>query len=116
MLVLLNLHLLLHLLGYEDAVRETARETSDRIEIEEEFKSILDSKIQIILEQINETPEITVTYFIKDKYKSGGSYSTITGFVKKIDFDNQYICFVDNAQIPIKDIIDISGEIFKMFE
>ena len=30
------------LTGYEDAVKETARETSDRIEIDEEFKTILE--------------------------------------------------------------------------
>ena len=110
------MHHLQHLRGYESAVRETARETSDRIEIDEEFKAILDSKLQIVLEQINKKPEITITYFLKDKYKSGGEYSTITGLVKKIDFDNQQICFINNVQIPIKDIIDISGEIFKIFE
>ena len=104
------------LTGYEDAVRETGRQTSDRIEIEEEYKAILDSKLQIILEQISKTPEITITYFIKDQLKNGGSYSTKTGLVKKIDNDRQEICFVDNSKIPINDIIDITGEIFKMFE
>lgn len=104
------------LTGYEDAVRETGRQTADRIEIEEEYKAILDSKLQIILEQISKTPEITITYFIKDQRKNGGSYSTKTGLVKKIDNDRQEICFVDNSKIPINDIIDITGEIFKMFE
>ena len=104
------------LTGYEDAVRETGRQTADRIEIEEEYKAILDSKLQIILEQISKTPEITITYFIKDQRKNGGSYSTKTGLVKKIDNDKQEICFVDNSKILINDIIDITGEIFKMFE
>ena len=79
-------------------------------------KAILDSKLQIILEQISKTPEITITYFIKDQRKNGGSYSTKTGLVKKIDNDKQEICFVDNSKILINDIIDITGEIFKMFE
>ena len=104
------------LTGYEDAVRETGRQTADRIEIEEEYKAILDSKLQIILEQISKTPEITITYFIKDQLKNGGSYSTKIGLVKKIDNDKQEICFVDNSKILINDIIDITGEIFKMFE
>lgn len=104
------------LTGYEDAIKETARETADRIDIDEEFKNILDSKLQIILENIIKKPEITITYFIKDKNKQGGSYSTITGFVKKIDYDTQIIYFIDGKQIPINDIIDISGDIFKIFE
>lgn len=65
---------------------------------------------------MNKKPEITITFFIKDKTKTGGSYDTFTGFVKKLDFDNQIISFVDGKQIPINDIIDISGEMFKMFE
>ena len=110
------MHLLLHLLGYEDAIKETARETSDRIDIDDELKIILDSKLQIITENINKKQEITVTYFIKDQSKSGGSYSTITGIVKKIDYDNQNICFVNGKLIPINDTIDISEDMIKMFE
>ena len=36
--------------------------------------------------------------------------------VKKIDLYNQNIILENKTTIPIKDIIDISGEIFKMFE
>ena len=37
------------LTGYEDAVRETARETNERIDIDYEIKSIMDGKIQILI-------------------------------------------------------------------
>ena len=104
------------LTGYEDAVRETARETSNRIDIEDEFKSILDGKLQIILEQIQNKPEISITYFIQDIKKDGGEYVTTTGLVKKVDLYNQCIYFIDNTEIPINDIIDISGAIFKIYE
>ena len=104
------------LTGYEDAVKETARETCNRIEIEDELKSILDSKLQIILEQIKNKPEISVTYFIPDSKKEGGKYVTITGLVKKVDLYNQYVYLADNTEIPINEIIDISGEIFKIYE
>ena len=40
------------LTGYEDAIKETSRETSEKIDIDDELKSILDSKLQIIMEQI----------------------------------------------------------------
>lgn len=104
------------LTGYEEAVKETARETNERIDIEDELKSILDGKLQIILEQIKNYPEISITYFIADTKKDGGEYVTVTGIVKKVDLYNQYICLVDNTEIPINEIIDISGDIFKVYE
>ena len=100
------------LTGYEDAVIETARITSDRIEIDEELKNILDRKIQIISEKLKDKPEITFTYFIQDLTKDGGTYTTVSGIVKKIDNYNQNIILESKLEIPIGDIIDISGEIF----
>lgn len=104
------------LTGYEEAVKETARETNERIDIEDELKSILDRKLQIILEQIKNYPEISITYFIADSKKNGGEYVTVTGLVKKVDLYNQYVYLIDNTEIPINEIIDISGNIFKVYE
>lgn len=104
------------LTGYEEAVKETVRETNERIDIEDELKSILDGKLQIILEQIKNHPEISITYFIADSKKNGGEYVTVTGLVKKVDLYNQYIYLIDYTEIPINEIIDISGDIFKVYE
>lgn len=104
------------LTGYEEAIKETARETSARIEIDEEMKSVLDSKIQILLEKISLKPELSITYFIPDFSKDGGQYVTAEGIIKKIDMYNQYIYLEDSTEIPINEIIDISGDVFKLFE
>ena len=104
------------LTGYEDAVRETARETSERIEIDEEIKGILDGKIQILLELVKKKPEVSITYFVQDLKKDGGEYITVEGIVKRIDIDNQCIIFADRREIPISEIIDISGDIFNQFD
>lgn len=104
------------LTGYEEAIKETARETSARIEIDEEMKSVLDSKLQILLEKISLKPELSITYFIPDFSKDGGQYVTTEGIIKKIDMYNQYIYLEDSTEIPINEIIDISGDVFKLFE
>lgn len=75
------------LTGYEEAVKETARETGDRIEIDEELKKILDEKIQILIENKKQRNELTFTYFIPDSTKEGGKYISIVGIVKK----NRYL-------------------------
>ncbi len=104
------------LTGYEEAVKETARETGDRIEIDEELKKILDEKIQILIENKKQRNELTFTYFIPDSTKEGGKYISIVGIVKKIDTYNQNIILEDKTEIPIDEIIDISGKIFNILE
>ena len=104
------------LTGYEDAVKETGREVGDRIDIDDELKNILDTKIQILNEKIDKKNEITFTYFLQDLKKNGGEYVCVTGIIKKIDNYNQKIILEDRTEIPLNDVIDISGEIFNIYE
>lgn len=100
------------LVGYEDAVEETARITTKRIELNEEEKNILDMKIQMLSEQIQIQifPNITIMYFVPDLKKEGGKYIKISGNLKKIDEYKHVIILDDKTQIPINDIIGIYGE------
>jgi hypothetical protein len=95
------------LTGYEDAVKETARLTDKKIIIDEETKVLLDTKLQYINSIIKEKPYITITYFIKDKLKNGGSYNTYSNNIKRIDKLKKELIFLDNKKISISDIIDI---------
>ncbi len=104
------------LVGYDDEINETARLTNERIELDEEAKNILDSKIQVILEQISTRPTVKFNYYIPDEKKSGGKYVTVTGKVKKIDEYNQKIILEDKTEIPINEIINISSETIKIDE
>ena len=107
------------LTGYDDAVKETARLTEKKIEIDEGLKQILNDKIQYILENNDTNPEITFTYFISDKKKTGGKYIEKKGIIKKIDHINGFIILKDKSRIKIDDIINITSDIFdksKYFE
>ena len=88
-------------------IRETARLTNQRKEINEELKAILDEKLQIIRGQIHTKPNITVTYFVPDSKKDGGRYITVTGKVLKIDEYKQKIILVNKIEISISEIIEI---------
>ena len=101
------------LTGYEGQVRETARLTDKRIELDEEMKLMLDLKIQVIQEALLTKPELEITYFIPDIRKDGGRYETIINNVKKIDNYNEQIVMQDDLKINIKEIIDINSDIFK---
>lgn len=104
------------LTGYDAAVKETARLTDERIEIDESSKMELDEKLRMVQESLNELPEITITFFEPDEKKSGGSYISVTGCVKKIDNYERCVIMQDKQKIPIDEIIQIEGEIFRFIE
>ena len=104
------------LTGYEDAVEETARLTDTRLELSEDMKTILNEKMQMILDNAENELIVTITYFVPDKKKSGGSYVEITGIVKEIDEYERCIVMTDKKKIPIEHICAIEGELFKCFE
>lgn len=99
------------LTGYSDAIKEIARLTDDRIEFDEDLKTIIDNKLQMIQEKISLNPKVSITYFVPDKKKSGGKYVTIIGNVKKIDRHNKVVVFTDKTSIPINEIVDIVGNV-----
>lgn len=100
------------LTGYEGQVKETARQTYKKIELDEEIKLKLNLKIQIIQEMLHNNPEIEIKYYVPDKIKDGGKYKTIKNEVKKIDNYNQAIIMQDDLKIDINEIIDIKSDIF----
>lgn len=101
------------LTGYDEVLIETARLTNERIEIDETYKVIIDSKLQIIKEHIKEMPLITFIYFVPDTKKDGGKYVTVAGNVKKIDEYRNVLVLENKMEIPIDEIVDINGDIVK---
>lgn len=95
------------LTGYEAAAKETQRLTQPRIELDESEKQLLDEKFHQLEAQLPEAPVITVTYFIPDKRKAGGSYRTISGKVHKIDYYKRVIHMEQGELLPLDDISHI---------
>ena len=89
------------LTGFDGVITETARTTSEQLELSEEMAEQLDRKLRAIADRINEKPEVEVTYFVRDKLKSGGAYERAEGFVKQIDDIERTLRFTDGRTIPI---------------
>ena len=104
------------LTGYDDAIKETGRLTDERIEMSEESLAVLNIQYQILVDNLGEEPEVTITYFEPDIYKTGGSYITTTGVVKKLDTYERLITMVDGARILMDDVLTLEGEIFAAAE
>ena len=104
------------LTGYDAAIKETGRLTDERIELDVEALSALDMKYQLLMEALDEAPEVTITYFQPDERKAGGKYITATGAVKKIDDFERRITMRDGTRIPTDDVLSIDGELFSSLE
>ena len=104
------------LTGYDAAIKETGRLTDDKIIMDEEGLNILNMKFQILIDNLFEEPEITITYFKPDERKSGGTYIEVTGTVKKFDEFERQIMMQDGTKIPMDDVLDVEGELFKSLE
>ena len=95
------------LTGYEDAVHETARLTEERVELTEDEKALLDTKLQRLADRLDSHPQVTLTWFRPDKRKTGGAYVTTTGQIKKIDDFEGALILLGGERIFIEDILNI---------
>ena len=104
------------LTGYDAAIKETGRLTDERIELDVEALSALDMKYQLLMEALDEAPEVTITYFQPDERKAGGKYVSAVGTVKKIDDFERRITMQDGTRIPMDDVLSIDGGLFSSLE
>ena len=104
------------LTGYDAAIKETGRQTDERNELDVEALSALDMKYQLLMEALDEAPEVTITYFRPDERKAGGKYVSAVGAVKKIDDFERRITMQDGTKIPMDDVLSIDGELFSSLE
>ncbi len=95
------------LTGYDDAVEETGRLTTRKIELSEEMKAELDISLNKLNSNISTQPLATITYFVPDAFKEGGEYVTITANLRKIDFNERLLVLQDKSTIAIENILNI---------
>lgn len=95
------------LVGYEDAVEETARLTDKKIELTEESKLSISEKLRTVSENAEDGMTVRITYFVPDKKKEGGEYVTALGAVKYIDEYDRIVIMADKTFIPIDQIWDV---------
>ena len=97
--------------GFDDMVIEEARLTDSRIELSESEIDLLNAVIAGIADTVENGghPAVSVTRFKPDAHKSGGSYETLTGIVKKVDPIEKTLVFygsedIEDRRLPTIDI------------
>lgn len=97
------------LTGHAAAVRETARLTDTRIELDEIRKEELDLHLQLLREQLSQKPQVNITYYVPDARKDGGAYFTVTGIIQKIDENRHQVIMENGTVIPMNDLYEIES-------
>lgn len=92
------------LTGHKEAILEQQRTTQTKRILSNEEKLRINEKI---IELMNLKSKCRITYFEKDKTKSGGKYLNRVLSFKRIDELNKVLYFKENIQIQIDDIVDI---------
>lgn len=104
------------LTGYDAAIQEAQRLTDSFIEIDESREIELNEQFSFIRENLDKQPELKITCFQPDEKKSGGSYITVCGRIKKIDEYNRQVVFVDGTTLSIDYILSMQGELFSRMD
>jgi len=96
--------------GHETAVREAARITDRKKELDEMERAIIDNQLREIEAQLPNEFDVEVTYFQLDELKAGGEYNVKVGRVKKVDKYTREVIMIDGTSIKIDDIFSIVND------
>ena len=107
------------LTGFDGVITETGRMTDRKIELSESQKLLLDQKLTLIDEVIQDGyhPVVTVVYFVPDALKAGGSYRKFIGKVRQVEPVERKLVFLaanersGGKEIGIDSILEIHGEL-----
>ena len=92
------------LTGYEAAVGETARQTTERRELDAQEAAALNRRLTDLAARLKDRPEVTIEYFVPDDRKAGGAYVTMTGVVRHVTVEKRTLVMEDETVIPLEDI------------
>lgn len=101
------------LTGFDSAISETGRTTDIRPELEEYENNLLDRRLAQLQELLPCSPEVTLTFFLPDRKKDGGTRATLHGRVRKIDLSRQRLHMEDGSELALEDILRIECSLFE---
>ena len=93
--------------GHSAAIRETARLTDRRMDLDESELELLSEKLMLLQERLDDRPSAEFTWFVPDPRKQGGSYMTCSGRVKKILPSENVIVMEEGQRIPMDEVVHI---------
>lgn len=95
------------LTGFEERIAEQSRIVTEKKNLSEDEKEILDKSLKEILDNISDRPKVFVRYFVYGNEKNIGSYNTKICELLKFDEYNRKLYFTDMSIVDLDDIIEL---------
>ena len=95
------------LVGYDDAVAETARLTESRPDLDEQEQQALNAKLCTLADHIQDHPTVRIRYYVPDTLKSGGAIIEICDQAVKISAETGLLTLADKRTVEISSIVGI---------
>jgi hypothetical protein len=89
--------------GHEEAIQEAGRFTEESVELTESEVGQLDRTLQEVLTR-PEQP-VSITYFVPDATKQGGSYDTVTECIKEWNEWERVLVLRSGLRIPLDTVL-----------
>ena len=98
------------LTGYGEKIDESARLTLSRGENGDDETENINAALGLVRDKIRMKPLVTITYFLPDRHKDGGSFETLTARAVKIDEYAGMLTLENGREIPFDDIRELETE------
>ena len=95
------------LTGYDEEIREMARQTEKKKQLSEDQWNVLNEKFMKLLKLPYRPLKAVVTYFVLDSKKEGGTYQKKNCCIEKICMEKMILLLENKERIFFDDILDI---------
>lgn len=95
------------LTGYDEEIREMARQTEKKKQLSEDQWNVLNEKFMELLKLPYKPLRAVVTYFVPDSKKEGGTYQKKNCCIEKICMEKRTLLLENKEKIFFDDILDI---------
>lgn len=96
------------LTGHDEALKETARLTDSKPDLDDSEKQIIGEKLQMIIYAMPPETKVSITHFVPDAKKNGGCCLISSGHITKYNIYDKKIVLSGITEILVDNIIDVS--------
>ena len=93
--------------GHSAAIRETARLTDRRMDLDESELELLSEKLMLLQERLDDRPSAEFPGFAPDPRNQGGSYMSCPGRVKKFLPSENVFVMEEGQRTPMDEVAHI---------
>lgn len=94
--------------GHGEVLAETARRTESCPQLSEDEQAGLDARLRLLRQRLGEQPEVTVTWFVPDEKKTGGTCVTRSAQAARLREHPPTLVLAGGEEIPLARILALA--------